>query len=89
MVCLQDPELTVWYGPDTYMGSNLAQLFLSLAQLPDEDVKLVHPGVHRCCSLFTERNGFVGLRRTPRHTSSYSCRQQVSKLLFGHYMPVV
>jgi len=43
---LQDPELTVWYGPDTYMGSNLAQLFLSLAQLPDEEVKLVHPGAH-------------------------------------------
>ena len=42
----QDPELTVWYGPDTYMGSNLAQLFLSLAQLPDEEVKLMHPGAH-------------------------------------------
>jgi quinolinate synthase len=22
----QVPEATVWYGPDTYMGSNLAQL---------------------------------------------------------------
>ncbi len=42
----------MWYGPDTYMGSNLAQLFLSLAELPDEDVKLVHPGAHvRCRAL--------------------------------------
>jgi quinolinate synthase len=23
----QVPEATVWYGPDTYMGQNLAQLF--------------------------------------------------------------
>ena len=45
---LQEPDLTVWYGPDTYMGSNLAQLFLSVAELPDEEVKLVHPGARKC-----------------------------------------
>ena len=36
---LQVPEATVWYGPDTYMGRNLAQLFSDLALLPDEEVR--------------------------------------------------
>lgn len=42
--CLQVPDLTVWYGPDTYMGRNLAQLFTQLADLPDEVVQQLHPG---------------------------------------------
>lgn len=33
----------MWYGPDTYMGRNLAQLFTSLAEMPDEEVKKLHP----------------------------------------------
>jgi hypothetical protein len=33
----------VWYGPDTYMGRNLAQLFTQLADLPDEVVRELHP----------------------------------------------
>ena len=39
----QVPGLTVWYGPDTYMGNNLAALFQRLAETPDEEVKKVHP----------------------------------------------
>jgi hypothetical protein len=35
----QVPDASVWYGPDTYMGANLAQLFTDLAQLPDEQVQ--------------------------------------------------
>ena len=35
----QVPEATIWYGPDTYMGRNLAQLFSDLALLPDEEVR--------------------------------------------------
>lgn len=40
----QVPDLHVWYGPDTYMGRNLAQLFTSLAELSDEEVQELHPG---------------------------------------------
>ncbi|KAG1664375.1 hypothetical protein FOA52_004708 [Chlamydomonas sp. UWO 241] len=39
----QVPDATVWYGPDTYMGRNLAQLLTSVAQLPDEEVRALHP----------------------------------------------
>lgn len=39
----QIPDLTVWYGPDSYMGRNLAQLFTSLAEQPDEEVRKLHP----------------------------------------------
>jgi len=39
----QVPDLTVWYGPDTYMGRNLAQLFTQLADMPDEEIKQLHP----------------------------------------------
>lgn len=34
----QVPGATVWYGPDTYMGANLAQLLERLADMPDEEV---------------------------------------------------
>jgi quinolinate synthase len=40
----QVPDLTVWYGPDTYMGRNLAQLFTSLADQPDEEIQKLHKG---------------------------------------------
>lgn len=39
----QVPDLRVWYGPDTYMGRNLAQLFASMANMSDEEVRAVHP----------------------------------------------
>lgn len=39
----QVPDVHVWYGPDTYMGRNLAQLFQSLAQMSDEEVRELHP----------------------------------------------
>ncbi|EFJ43789.1 hypothetical protein VOLCADRAFT_106629 [Volvox carteri f. nagariensis] len=40
----QVPDATVWYGPDTYMGRNLAQLFSDLAaSASDEDVRRLHP----------------------------------------------
>jgi quinolinate synthase len=38
----QVPGSHVWYGPDSYMGANLAALFTSLAGLTDEEVKQVH-----------------------------------------------
>lgn len=40
---MQVPDLHVWYGPDTYMGRNLQQLFTSLAHLPDEAAAALHP----------------------------------------------
>jgi len=39
----QVPDCHVWYGPDTYMGRNVAQLFQMLSQLPDEEVQRLHP----------------------------------------------
>lgn len=47
---MQVPNATVWYGPDTYMGRNLAQLLTSLAQGNDEEVAALHPG-HTCASI--------------------------------------
>ena len=39
----QVPDCHVWYGPDTYMGRNLVQLFQSLAESTPEEVALLHP----------------------------------------------
>ena len=39
----QVPELRVWYGPDTYMGRNLAQLFTQLAEMTNAEIAAVHP----------------------------------------------
>lgn len=40
---MQVPDVHVWYGPDTYMGRNLQELFASLADMPDEAVAALHP----------------------------------------------
>jgi quinolinate synthase len=41
---MQVPDVSVWYGPDTYMGENLAALFTSLAQMSDDEIRAIHPG---------------------------------------------
>lgn len=34
----------MWYGPDTYMGRNLAQLFTAMAtSMSDQEVAELHP----------------------------------------------
>jgi quinolinate synthase len=39
----QVPDAHVWFGPDTYMGHNLQQLFESLAELGDAQIRELHP----------------------------------------------
>jgi len=39
----QVPDLTLWYGPDTYMGENLRTLLSNLAELPAEEIRRLHP----------------------------------------------
>ena len=38
----QIPDVHIWFGPDTYMGENLAQMFRSLAEMPDEQIRELH-----------------------------------------------
>ncbi len=52
----QLPEGHVWFGPDTYMGQNLAYLFESLADLGDSAVRSVHAD-------FDAGNGSLGPRK--------------------------
>lgn len=33
----------VWFGPDTYMGKNLVELFTSLAEMDDDRIRALHP----------------------------------------------
>lgn len=39
----QVPGINIWYGPDTYMGQNLKQMFEHLAEMPDEAIQKLHP----------------------------------------------
>merc|ERR1711998_473703 len=39
----QVPDLTVFYGPDTYMGENLRVLFDTVSRMPDEQIRALHP----------------------------------------------
>ncbi len=41
----QVPDCHVWFGPDTYMGQNVARLLESLVELGDAAVRAVHPDV--------------------------------------------
>lgn len=40
---MQIPDLTIWYGPDTYMGENLQNMLMGLAEMTDEQIREVHP----------------------------------------------
>lgn len=37
------PDLTIWYGPDTYMGENIYNMLLEMRQMDDEQIRAVHP----------------------------------------------
>ncbi len=39
----QIPDAHVFFGPDTYMGANLLELFTTLADLDDDAIRAVHP----------------------------------------------
>jgi quinolinate synthase len=39
----QIPDVHIWFGPDTYMGDNLAHMFESLSEMPDEQIRHLHP----------------------------------------------
>jgi quinolinate synthase len=38
----QIPDVHIWFGPDTYMGDNLAHMFQSLAEMPDQQIRQLH-----------------------------------------------
>ena len=39
----QVPDIHIWFGPDTYMGDNLAHMFGSLSEMPDSEIRQLHP----------------------------------------------
>ncbi|MBW2456076.1 MAG: quinolinate synthase NadA [Deltaproteobacteria bacterium] len=43
----QIPDLSVWYGPDTYMGNNLRVLFKGLSDVDDSVIAALHPAHNR------------------------------------------
>ncbi|MBM73988.1 MAG: hypothetical protein CMK59_01200 [Proteobacteria bacterium] len=43
----QIPNLSLWYGPDTYMGQNLERLFQNLSMASDEQIAALHPQHNR------------------------------------------
>ncbi|KAG0601934.1 hypothetical protein M758_11G149000 [Ceratodon purpureus] len=43
----QVPDLTVWYGPDSYMGANLAEMFRQMLSFSDEEIAAIHPSHNR------------------------------------------
>ncbi|KAL2243916.1 UNVERIFIED_CONTAM: Quinolinate synthase, chloroplastic [Sesamum indicum] len=41
------PDLNVWYGPDTYMGANIMELFRQMTAMSDEEIAEIHPKHNR------------------------------------------
>ena len=54
----QVPDLHVWFGPDTYMGENLARMMTALSRMPAERVAQLHPR-HTPASLASARERFA------------------------------
>ena len=47
----QVPEVEIFYGPDTYMGSNLQTMFAQFTQLSDAAIRAIHPAHDRASIL--------------------------------------
>lgn len=43
----QVPDLNVWYGPDTYMGANIMELFQQMTEMADDEIAEIHPEHNR------------------------------------------
>ncbi|GLT29097.1 hypothetical protein SLA2020_039830 [Shorea laevis] len=43
----QIPNLNLWYGPDSYMGANIAELFQQMTLMSDEEISEIHPSHNR------------------------------------------
>ncbi|MEM7433782.1 MAG: quinolinate synthase NadA [Myxococcota bacterium] len=43
----QVPDGHIWFGPDTYMGENLAAMFETMGQMSDRQIREVHPAHDR------------------------------------------
>lgn len=43
----QVPDLNIYYGPDSYMGANIAELFRQMANMTDEEIAEIHPSHDR------------------------------------------
>ncbi|KAL5748196.1 hypothetical protein ACOSQ2_025493 [Xanthoceras sorbifolium] len=43
----QVPDLNLYYGPDSYMGANIAELFRQMAMMSDEEIAEIHPKHNR------------------------------------------
>ena len=43
----QIPGVTVWYGPDTYMGANIEKLLTDLSEMTDAEIQELHPEHNR------------------------------------------
>jgi hypothetical protein len=39
----QVPDLSIFYGPDSYMGANIVELFQQMTVMTDEEVAAIHP----------------------------------------------
>lgn len=43
----QVPDAHIWFGPDTYMGKNLAAMFAVMGEMTDHQIREVHPAHDR------------------------------------------
>ncbi|EXB94469.1 Quinolinate synthase A [Morus notabilis] len=43
----QVPDLHVWYGPDSYMGANIVELFQQMTKMADDEIAEIHPEHNR------------------------------------------
>lgn len=43
----EQPELNIWYGPDTYMGENLHSMFQAMTAMDDAQIAKIHPSHDR------------------------------------------
>ncbi len=43
----QEPEAHIWFGPDTYMGENLAKMLEAIGGMEDAEIAAIHPAHDR------------------------------------------
>lgn len=60
----------MWYGPDSYMGANIVELFRQMADMTDDEISRIHPEHNR--------NSIISLLSRLRY---YQVCQEIQSLL--------
>lgn len=82
------PNLNIWYGPDSYMGANIAELFRQMTAMTDEEIAEVHPKHNRSTikSLLPRLHYFLDGTCIVHHLFGHEVVEKINEMYCDAYL---